>query len=133
MKSTPANYFWYRETLNISTDIGTSGSLQWWLVVCLASAWCVVYVCFIKGIESIGKVRPWLPHPTRRRAHPSRGCKACVCLQQVVYVTAIFPYLVLTIFLVRALTLPGATAGLVYLFTPDVSSSTGVPRPVVRS
>uniref|UniRef100_A0AAQ4RKM1 Transporter n=1 Tax=Gasterosteus aculeatus aculeatus TaxID=481459 RepID=A0AAQ4RKM1_GASAC len=92
VKSTPANYFWYRETLNISTDIGTSGSLQWWLVVCLASAWCVVYVCFIKGIESIGKV---------------------------VYVTAIFPYLVLTIFLVRALTLPGATAGLVYLFTPD--------------
>ncbi|KAM8841257.1 sodium-dependent neutral amino acid transporter B(0)AT3-like isoform 2-T2 [Spinachia spinachia] len=92
VKSTPANYFWYRETLNISTDIGTSGSLQWWLVVCLASAWCVVYVCFIKGIDSIGKV---------------------------VYVTAIFPYLVLTIFLVRALTLPGAATGLVYLFTPD--------------
>lgn len=44
----------------------------------------------------------------------------CVC-EQAVYVTATFPYLVLTIFLVRALTLPGATDGLVYLFTPDVS------------
>ncbi|XP_044027256.1 inactive sodium-dependent neutral amino acid transporter B(0)AT3 isoform X2 [Siniperca chuatsi] len=91
-KSTPVNYFWYRETLNITPDIETSGSLQWWLVICLASAWCVVYICFIKGIESMGKA---------------------------VYVTATFPYLVLTIFLIRALTLPGATDGLVYLFTPD--------------
>lgn len=40
---------------------------------------------------------------------------------QAVYVTATFPYLVLTIFLIRALTLPGATDGLLYLFTPDVS------------
>ncbi|KAK5855342.1 hypothetical protein PBY51_005447 [Eleginops maclovinus] len=92
VKSTPANYFWYRETLNITPDIETSGSLHWWLVICLASAWCVVYICFIKGIKSIGKA---------------------------VYVTATFPYLVLTIFLIRALTLPGATDGLVYLFTPD--------------
>ncbi|XP_045914536.1 sodium-dependent neutral amino acid transporter B(0)AT1-like isoform X2 [Micropterus dolomieu] len=54
-KSTPVNYFWYRETLNITPDIETSGSLQWWLVICLASAWCVVFICFIKGIESMGK------------------------------------------------------------------------------
>ncbi|XP_051526713.1 sodium-dependent neutral amino acid transporter B(0)AT3-like [Myxocyprinus asiaticus] len=90
--STPVNYFWYRQTLNISPDIEQSGSLQWWLVVCLASAWSIVYICFIRGIETIGKA---------------------------VYVTATFPYLVLTIFLVRALTLPGATDGLRYLFTPD--------------
>lgn len=55
-KSTPVNYFWYRETLNITPDIEISGSLQWWMVVCLASAWCVVFICFIKGIESMGKV-----------------------------------------------------------------------------
>ncbi|XP_017276500.1 inactive sodium-dependent neutral amino acid transporter B(0)AT3-like [Kryptolebias marmoratus] len=91
-KSTPVNYFWYRDTLNVTPDIETSGSLQWWMVTCLATAWCVVYICFIKGIESMGKA---------------------------IYVTATFPYLVLTIFLVRALTLPGATDGLVYLFTPD--------------
>ncbi|XP_070702048.1 sodium-dependent neutral amino acid transporter B(0)AT3-like [Pempheris klunzingeri] len=90
--STPVNYFWYRETLNITPDIEISGSLQWGMVICLASAWCVVYICFIKGIESIGKA---------------------------VYVTATFPYLVLTIFLIRALTLPGATDGLMYLFTPE--------------
>lgn len=40
---------------------------------------------------------------------------------QAVYVTATFPYLVLTIFLIRGLTLDGATEGLMYLFTPDVS------------
>uniref|UniRef100_A0A3B4AC31 Transporter n=1 Tax=Periophthalmus magnuspinnatus TaxID=409849 RepID=A0A3B4AC31_9GOBI len=53
--STPVNYFWYRETLNISANIETSGGLQWWLVLCLASAWCLVYICFIRGIETIGK------------------------------------------------------------------------------
>ncbi|KAM6967496.1 LOW QUALITY PROTEIN: sodium-dependent neutral amino acid transporter B(0)AT3-like [Aplochiton taeniatus] len=91
-KSSPVNYFWYRETLNITPNIETHGSLQWWLVLCLATAWCLVYICFIRGIETIGKA---------------------------VYVTATFPYLVLTIFLIRALTLPGATSGLVYLFTPN--------------
>lgn len=43
-----------------------------------------------------------------------------VCSFQAVYVTATFPYLVLTIFLIRGLTLPGAMDGLRYLFTPDV-------------
>lgn len=55
-KSSPVNYFWYRETLNITANIETSGSVQWWLVLCLASAWCLVYICFIRGIETIGKV-----------------------------------------------------------------------------
>lgn len=54
--STSVNYFWYRETLNITTGIEISGALQWKMVICLAAAWCVVYVCFIKGIDSIGKV-----------------------------------------------------------------------------
>ncbi|CAL8297702.1 unnamed protein product [Lota lota] len=92
VESTPVNYFWYRQTLNITPDIEISGSLQWWMVICLATAWCVIYICFIRGIETIGKV---------------------------VYVTATFPYLVLTIFLIQGLTLPGATDGLIYLFTPD--------------
>lgn len=86
------NYFWYRETLNITTNIGDSGTIQWTMVVCLASAWAIVYICFIKGLQSMGKA---------------------------VYVTATFPYLVLTIFLIRAITLPGAVDGIMYLFTPD--------------
>lgn len=42
-------------------------------------------------------------------------------LFQAIYFTALFPYVVLSVFLVRGLTLPGATEGLLHLFTPDVS------------
>ncbi|XP_007887826.1 sodium-dependent neutral amino acid transporter B(0)AT3 isoform X1 [Callorhinchus milii] len=93
-QSTPVDYFWYRKTLNISNDINVSGELQWWLVICLATAWIIVFMCTIKGIESIGKA---------------------------VYITSTFPYLILLIFFVRGLTLPGAIYGLNYLFTPDLT------------
>ncbi|KAM4705264.1 sodium-dependent neutral amino acid transporter B(0)AT1 [Rhinophrynus dorsalis] len=93
-KSSPVDYFWYRETLNTSTSIENSGNLQWWLVLCLACAWGVLYVCTIRGIETTGKA---------------------------VYVTSTLPYVVLTIFLIRGLTLKGSVNGIVFLFTPDVS------------
>lgn len=37
------------------------------------------------------------------------------------YVTATFPYVVTTAFLIRSVMLPGAGAGIMYMFTPDVS------------
>ena len=40
---------------------------------------------------------------------------------QAVYVTSTLPYLVLTIFLIRGLTLKGSLDGIKFLFTPDVS------------
>lgn len=40
---------------------------------------------------------------------------------QAVYITSTLPYVVLTIFLIRGLTLKGATKGIVFLFTPNVS------------
>ncbi|NWW82288.1 S6A19 protein, partial [Climacteris rufus] len=93
-KSSPVDYYWYRETLNISTSIEDSGSIQWWLLLCLTCAWGVLYVCTIRGIETTGKA---------------------------VYVTSTLPYVVLTIFLIRGLTLKGSTNGIVYLFTPNVT------------
>ncbi|NP_001297731.1 sodium-dependent neutral amino acid transporter B(0)AT1 [Anas platyrhynchos] len=93
-KSSPVDYFWYRETLNTSTSIAESGSIQWWLLLCLTCAWGVLYVCTIRGIETTGKA---------------------------VYVTSTLPYLVLTIFLIRGLTLKGSVNGIVYLFTPNVT------------
>jgi solute carrier family 6 amino acid/orphan transporter-like 15/16/17/18/20 len=39
---------------------------------------------------------------------------------KVVYFTAIFPYIVLTIFFIRGITLKGATAGLSHMFRPKV-------------
>ena len=38
----------------------------------------------------------------------------------VVYFTACFPYVVLTIFFIRGLTLKGAGAGLAHMFYPKV-------------
>uniref|UniRef100_A0AAR2KK04 Transporter n=1 Tax=Pygocentrus nattereri TaxID=42514 RepID=A0AAR2KK04_PYGNA len=93
-RSSPVDYFWYRKTLNITTDIDQTGGLQWWMVLCLISAWAVLYVCCIRGIETTGKA---------------------------VYVTSTLPYVVLTIFLIRGLTLKGSVSGLVFLFTPDLN------------
>ncbi|KAL6473352.1 hypothetical protein MHYP_G00169130 [Metynnis hypsauchen] len=92
-RSSPVDYFWYRETLNISTKIDDSGGLQWWMVLCLIAAWVVLWVCCIRGIETTGKA---------------------------VYITSTLPYVVLTIFLIRGLTLKGSVSGIIFLFTPDV-------------
>lgn len=94
VRSSSVDYFWYRETLNISDSISNSGSVQWWILLCLTCAWSVLYVCTIRGIETTGKA---------------------------VYITSTLPYVVLTIFLIRGLTLKGATNGIVFLFTPNVS------------
>ncbi|XP_048848460.1 sodium-dependent neutral amino acid transporter B(0)AT1-like isoform X4 [Brienomyrus brachyistius] len=93
-RSSPVDYFWYRETLNTSKVIEDSGGLQWWMILCLICAWTVLYVCCIRGIETTGKA---------------------------VYVTSTLPYVVLTIFLVRGLTLKGSVDGIKFLFTPDVA------------
>nr|XP_055023033.1 solute carrier family 6 member 19a, tandem duplicate 1 isoform X1 [Misgurnus anguillicaudatus] len=93
-ESSAVDYFWYRETLNSSAAIEDSGGLQWWLVLCLLCAWTVLYICCIRGIETTGKA---------------------------VYITSTLPYVVLTIFLIRALTLKGSQNGIRFLFTPDVN------------
>ncbi|KAB0393807.1 hypothetical protein E2I00_001240 [Balaenoptera physalus] len=81
-RSSSVDYYWYRETLNISTSIDDSGSVQWWVLLSLTCAWSVLYA---------------------------------------VYITSTLPYVVLTIFLIRGLTLKGASSGIVFLFTPNVT------------
>lgn len=93
-ESSFTEYFWYRTTLDISDSMSSSTGLIWEMVICLLLAWTILWLCMIRGIESSGKA---------------------------VYFTATFPYLVLTIFLIRGLTLPGASEGVNYLFTPDLS------------
>lgn len=121
-KSTSVNYFWYRETLNITDDIENNGSLQWWIVVCLGSAWFIIFACFVKGIDSMGKVSGHQRRDNLTRLLTETALFFFCVSSKAVYVTATFPYLVLTIFLIRGLTLPGATDGLQYLFTPKVGS-----------
>ncbi|XP_003477069.2 sodium- and chloride-dependent transporter XTRP3A [Cavia porcellus] len=92
-KASSTQYFWYRKTLNISPSIQESGTVQWEPALCLVLAWTMVYLCILRGPETTGKVA---------------------------YITALVPYGVLIIYLVRGLTLHGATNGLLYMFTPKV-------------
>uniref|UniRef100_A0AAQ4Q2J1 Transporter n=1 Tax=Gasterosteus aculeatus aculeatus TaxID=481459 RepID=A0AAQ4Q2J1_GASAC len=92
-RSSTVDYYFYRVTLNSSASIGDSGGIHWPIVLCLLTAWSVMCVCYIRGIGTSGKA---------------------------VYVTAILPYIVLAIFLIRGLTLKGSLSGIKFLFTPDV-------------
>ncbi|XP_030003392.1 sodium-dependent neutral amino acid transporter B(0)AT1-like [Sphaeramia orbicularis] len=92
-QSSTVDYYFYRVTLNTSASITDSGGLHWPVVVCLLAAWTVIGICYIRGISTSGKA---------------------------VYVTALLPYVVLAIFLIRGLTLKGAMTGVKFLFTPNV-------------
>uniref|UniRef100_A0AAY4CBN0 Transporter n=1 Tax=Denticeps clupeoides TaxID=299321 RepID=A0AAY4CBN0_9TELE len=95
-RSSPVDYFWYRQTLNTTAAIEETGGVQWWMVMCLVSAWAVLYICCIRGIETTGKA---------------------------VYVTSTLPYLVLTIFLIRGLTLKGSSCDLNALLSEGVEGT----------
>ncbi|KAG5265029.1 hypothetical protein AALO_G00260660 [Alosa alosa] len=62
-QSSSVDYFWYRETLNATATIEQSGGMQWWMILSLVSAWVVLYVAAIRGIETTGKVNE-LINPT---------------------------------------------------------------------
>uniref|UniRef100_A0A8C6AY73 Solute carrier family 6 member 18 n=1 Tax=Monodon monoceros TaxID=40151 RepID=A0A8C6AY73_MONMO len=91
--SSAVSLFRYRQTLNITADTDDSGSVQCWLLVCLTASWAMVYPCVIRGTETTGKA---------------------------ILFMALFPPLLLSVFLIRGLTLPGATEGRTYLFAPDM-------------
>jgi len=78
--------------LHMSGGIDEVGGVQWDLLGYLILAWAVVYMVIWKGLHNSGKVL-W----------------AC----------AIFPYVVLSILCIKALTLEGASEGLRFLFTPQ--------------
>uniref|UniRef100_A0A8B9J967 Transporter n=1 Tax=Astyanax mexicanus TaxID=7994 RepID=A0A8B9J967_ASTMX len=92
-KSSATTYFWYRETLNITSSISDTGGLNWKMTVSLFIAWVIVCLAVIKGIQSSGKV---------------------------MYFSSLFPYVVLFCFLVRGLFLKGAVDGIAHMFTPKL-------------
>uniref|UniRef100_H2YRE8 Transporter n=1 Tax=Ciona savignyi TaxID=51511 RepID=H2YRE8_CIOSA len=92
--SSPTNYFWYRDTLDISHTIEDGGEQNWRMVVVLFVAWVIVFLGMNKGIKSSGKV---------------------------MYFATLFPYIVLIAFFIRGMTLDGAIDGVKYMFSPDVS------------
>ncbi|CCD65393.1 Sodium-dependent transporter snf-12 [Caenorhabditis elegans] len=85
--------FFHSEVLSLSTfgDFAL-GPLQSHLVLSLAAAWLLVFFGVFKGLGSIA---------------------------QTMNVTATVPYLLLSILLLRGISLPGANKGLTFLFTVD--------------
>ncbi|XP_041844103.1 sodium- and chloride-dependent transporter XTRP3-like [Melanotaenia boesemani] len=92
-RATPTQYFFYRETLNISSSIEVNGGIHTGQTLCLLLAWVITYLFILRGVKSTGKV---------------------------VYFTATFPYVVLFIYLIRGMTLHGAINGIIYMFTPKM-------------
>ncbi|XP_035681588.1 sodium- and chloride-dependent glycine transporter 2-like [Branchiostoma floridae] len=86
--------FWKHYVLDISEGLEHPGTVKWQLALCLFLAWLLIFCCLIKGIKSSGKV---------------------------VWVTATFPYIVLTILLVRGVTLEGAWDGIKFYLEPKWS------------
>ncbi|XP_072361170.1 sodium- and chloride-dependent neutral and basic amino acid transporter B(0+)-like [Scyliorhinus torazame] len=81
----PSEQYWDKVVLRRSSSIDETGEIVWYLALCLLLAWLIVGAALSKGIKSSGKV---------------------------VYFSATFPYVVLTILLIRGLTLEGAYKGI---------------------
>lgn len=86
--------YFHKETLNESAKIEQTGGMVWWLAFCMFLSYLLTYFAAFKGLKSIGKI---------------------------VYFTVLLPYFILTIFLIKGLTLEGCGEGLKFLFKPDIS------------
>ncbi|PAA51768.1 hypothetical protein BOX15_Mlig003695g4 [Macrostomum lignano] len=94
----PAHEFFYHHVLGNHPDggygIGNLGTVQWKLAMCLALVYIICYFSLWKGISMSGKV---------------------------VWFTALFPYVVLLILLVRGVTLEGSMKGIHYYIKPNMT------------
>ncbi|CAH3024764.1 unnamed protein product [Porites evermanni] len=86
--------YWDYRVLRLSNGLNEPGPVNWDLALCLLLAWIICYLCVSRGIKTSGKV---------------------------VYFTATAPYILITVLLIRAVTLPGAGEGIKFYLKPDWS------------
>lgn len=87
--------YWFDTALEVTNNAnGITDGVVWHLFGTLAFAWALVFLIIFRGARSTGKTT---------------------------YFTAIFPYVVLIILLVRAVTLDNASEGIIHFFSPDFS------------
>ncbi|KAF8572240.1 hypothetical protein P879_01724 [Paragonimus westermani] len=94
--SSTEEYF-YRRVLQIqyATGYNSVGPIRWEIAMCLMVIFTIVYFSLWKGVKSSGKA---------------------------VWITATLPYVILSILLVRGLTLEGSLKGIKYYLTPHFAS-----------
>ncbi|XP_032596745.1 sodium-dependent nutrient amino acid transporter 1 [Drosophila grimshawi] len=80
-----------REPPNLDGGLGTP---SWEMILCLMATWIIIAITLFKGIRSSGKAS---------------------------YFLALFPYVIMLILLIRAVTLPGAWQGILYFVQPQWS------------
>ncbi|KAM7315841.1 sodium and chloride-dependent glycine transporter 2-like [Ixodes scapularis] len=86
--------FYNKYVLDLSSDIELVGDVQPTLVLAYAISWIIIFLTIFRGMQVLGKL---------------------------LLVTATIPYIILTIMLVRGITLPGSGIGITYLVVPTWS------------
>lgn len=89
------NDYFFNKVLHISPAISNIGGINLTLVIALFVAWLLVYLCIFKGVRGVSKV---------------------------VMVTVPLPVIFIIILVIRAVTLPGAGAGLVFYLKPSLKA-----------
>jgi NSS family neurotransmitter:Na+ symporter len=87
--------FFYTSFLHLSPAPDILGSINWLIVMGAVVAWVWVYVSIVHGVSSVEKM---------------------------IRITVTLPWLLIIIFVIRGVTLPGAWDGLAYYLTPDFSA-----------
>ncbi|GJQ83365.1 putative sodium:neurotransmitter symporter [Trypoxylus dichotomus] len=97
--ASPASEYFNRAILELHRSDGLHdlGVIKWDIALCLLAVYIICYFSLWKGISTSGKV---------------------------VWFTALFPYAVLLILLVRGITLPGSAEGIKYYLNPNFTAIT---------
>uniref|UniRef100_A0A7I4Y2Q6 Sodium-and chloride-dependent glycine transporter 2 n=1 Tax=Haemonchus contortus TaxID=6289 RepID=A0A7I4Y2Q6_HAECO len=87
-------FFRYRLFIENADGMEREGAFNWEIFIALSITWLITCLCLIKGVSVIGRIS---------------------------YITATLPYIIISIMLVRGVTMDGAKGGIEYLLHPDMN------------